>query len=305
MEKELRAEVLRLKDVLSAIMIWDSSNVDLLNPFLTNGDLLKLMPVSRSVYTSLAKVEARAFAEFESSHAGSDLEKAMWNWRKENVKPRRTNDVFLHQGPASIAERVRKICWGYFLQEKKEVMATSRESIPKGKPVKVTLKKTSGEIWIETEPLSVFCTLACIVFDVAGVDRCDTVVPFLIYDAKVQPYWKSLVHFPAVRKRGCRVLEMTVVFQPKETLLKVLFDLHSNCFESFEEFRNCLNEPTCRLFMEMEELMNIIYPVHAASHDDIWLRNMQLQYEQCSSESGTKDYLMNFIFPKIAVEGDP
>ena len=98
---------------------------------------------------------------------------------------------------------------------------------------------------------------------------------------------------------------MTVVFQPKETLLKVLFDLHSNCFESFEEFRNCHNDPKDRLFMEMEELMNIIYPVHAASHDDIWLRNMQLEYQQCSSESGTKDYLMNFIFPKIAVEGDP
>ena len=89
-------------------MIWDSSNVDLLNPFLTNGDLLKLMPVSRSVYTSLAKVEARAFAEFESSHAGSDLEKAMWNWRKENVKPSRTSDVFpirAQPGPLNACER--------------------------------------------------------------------------------------------------------------------------------------------------------------------------------------------------------
>ena len=35
--------------------------------------------------------------------------------------------------------------------------------------VKVTLKKTSGEIWIETEPLLVHCTMGHIVFDLAGV----------------------------------------------------------------------------------------------------------------------------------------
>ena len=56
--------------------------------------------------------------------------------------------------------------------------------------------------------------MAHIVFDVARVDRLDTVVPYLIYDEKVQPYWKPLVLLPAVRN-GCQALEMTVVFQPK------------------------------------------------------------------------------------------
>ena len=35
--------------------------------------------------------------------------------------------------------------------------------------VKVTLKKTSGEIWIETEPLLAHCIMGHIVFDLAGV----------------------------------------------------------------------------------------------------------------------------------------
>ena len=95
--------------------------------------------------------------------------------------------------------------------------------IPQGQKVKVTLKKTSGEIWVETEPLPVLCTMSHIVFDVARVDRRDSVVPYLIYDETVQPYWKSLVQFPAVRN-GCQALEMTVVLQPKETPTAILFD---------------------------------------------------------------------------------
>ena len=267
----------------AAIVVWASSNCDLLNRDLTNGDLLKLMPVSRSVSTALAKVEARAFAEFEATNAGSELEEAMWNWWTEDVEPSETSEVFPHQGPATTVERVRRICWGDFLQEMKKVKATSRKSIPQGKSVKVTLKKTSGEIWIETEPLPVLCNMARIVFDVAGVDRRDTVVPYLIYDAKVQPYWKSLVHFPAVRN-GCQALEMTVVLQPKETPIAVLFGRVKPLNEddtdmSFETFRNCLIDPKDERYMDMERLMNNIYPVDAASLDDIWLWKSQLQSE--------------------------
>ena len=54
------------------------------------------------------------------------------------------------------------------------------------KKVKVTLKKTSSEIWVETEPLPVLWTTSHIVFDVARVDRHDSVVPYLIYDKTVR-----------------------------------------------------------------------------------------------------------------------
>ena len=60
------------------------------------------------------------------------------------------------------------------------------------------MKGSSGEIWIETEPLPVLCTMAHIVFDVARVDRLDTAVPYLIYEEKVQPYWKPLLGCQAV-----------------------------------------------------------------------------------------------------------
>ena len=64
--------------------------------------------------------------------------------------------------------------------------------------------------------------MAHIVFDVARVDRLDTVVPYLIYEEKVQPYWKPLLGCQAVRN-GCQALEMTVVFKPKEIPIAVLF----------------------------------------------------------------------------------
>ena len=125
--------------------------------------------------------------------------------------------------------------------------------------VKVSLKKTSGEIWIETEPLLVHCTMGHIVFDVAGVDRLDTVVPYLIYEEKVHSHGKSLMHFPTARD-GCQALEMTVVFQPKETLIAELYG--SRLIEtSFEKFKNSLTDPNDFLYMDMESLYNNIYPV--------------------------------------------
>ena len=56
----------------AAIVVWAQSRM-----ILTNGDLLNLMRVSRSVSTALAKVEARAFSEFEATIKGSELEEAM------------------------------------------------------------------------------------------------------------------------------------------------------------------------------------------------------------------------------------
>ena len=84
-----------------AIVVWASSNGDIL----TNADLLKLMAVSRSVSTALAKMEARAYAEFEATIAGSELEEAMWNWCEEDVEPSEPNDVLPHQGSAMTVER--------------------------------------------------------------------------------------------------------------------------------------------------------------------------------------------------------
>ena len=295
-----------LSDV--AIVMWASSNGDLLNRILTNGDLLKLMPVSRSVYTSLAKVEARAFAEFESTHAESELEEAMLlSVRKghhiqrrgiqievflSDVELRGSSKIIPHQCPATTAERMRRICWGEFFQERKKTM-------PQGKSVKVTLKTTSGKIWIETEPLPVLCTLARIVFDVAGIDRRDTVVPYLIYDTKVQPYWKSLMDFLSVRN-GSPALEMTVVLQPKETCIATVFEtLKDEAFKdmSFETFRNCVQDPKDELYMDIERLMNHIFPVNTANLEDIWLAHGCLSPTE--AESFSTDDIINTDLPSL------
>ena len=164
-----------------------------------------------------------------------------------------------------------------------KVKVPSRKSNPQGQSVKVTLKESSGEIWIETEPLPVLCTMAHIVFDVARVDRLDTVVPYLIYEEKVQPYWKSLMLFPAVRN-GCQALEMTVVFKPKEIPIEVLFvkvePLNEDDTDmSFDTFKNCLTDPKDGLYMDMERLMNNIYPPDEACVEELWLWKSQLQSE--------------------------
>ena len=89
--------------------------------------------------------------------------------------------------------------------------------------VKVTVRKTSGEIWVEIDAWPVLTTLADIVFAEAQVDRFDLHVPYLIYNARVQPYWKSLMQFPVVRDGG-EALELTVVFHPKEIPVKSVHD---------------------------------------------------------------------------------
>ena len=93
----------------AAIVVWaQSQNV------LTNADLLKLMRVSRSVSTALAKLEARVYAEFEATIAGSELEEAMWKWFLEEAMWK-CNMTTFHVNELTCVDRVRKICWGDFL----------------------------------------------------------------------------------------------------------------------------------------------------------------------------------------------
>ena len=96
----------------------------------------------------------------------------------------KAKEIFLDQGPDMSADRVRRLCWGDFLEEKRKGKVTSRNLTTQGQRVQVPIKKTSGEIWLETEPLPVLLTISYIVFDVARVDRRDSVVPYLIYDKK-------------------------------------------------------------------------------------------------------------------------
>ena len=135
--------------------------------------------------------------------------------------------------------------------------------------VKVTVKKTSGEIWVEIDVWPVLTTLAHIVFKEARVDRFDLHVPYLIFNERVQPYWKSLMQFPLVRDGG-EALELSVVFQPKETPIKSLFD-QVKPFRyrpgsvldpemSYEKFKHCFTDPYDPRYMDMELLMNTLYP---------------------------------------------
>ena len=165
----------------AAIVVWaQSRNV------LTHGDLLKLMCVSRSVSKALAKEEARAFAEFEAKNKweyGLSRKDYMWDWWKEGLEPSETGDIFPHQHPATMVDRERRICWGDFIQARKKVAEEAKvdkKAIYQGHTVKVTLKKTSGEIWIETDAVPVMCTMSQIIFQIARVDRRDSVVPYLI-----------------------------------------------------------------------------------------------------------------------------
>ena len=143
--------------------------------------------------------------------------------------------------------------------------------------VKVTVKKASGEIWVESQHLPVLCSISDIVFGVARVDRLDLVVPYLIYEETVQPYWKKLIHLPAVRN-GCQAVGMTVVLQPKETPIAKLFDKVKPLNEddtdmSFETFKNCLTDPKEELYMDMERLMNAVYPLETQEQlDEIVIR---------------------------------
>ena len=100
---------------VAAIVMWASSNGARLNDVFTNGDLLKLMRASRSVSTALAKAEALAFLEFEAAMEGSELEEAMWNWGMEEVEPSEVSGL-CYENQAMSVDRVRRICWGDFLQ---------------------------------------------------------------------------------------------------------------------------------------------------------------------------------------------
>ena len=164
-----------------------------------------------------------------------------------------------------------------------KVKVPSRKSNPQGQSVKVTLKESSGEIWIETEPLPVLCTMAHIVFDVARVDRLDTVVPYLIYEEKVQPYWKPLLGCQAVRN-GCQALEVTVKFEPKEIPIRILFDKVEPINEddtdmSFDTFKKCVTDPKDERYMDMERLMNNIYPPNEAYVEVLWRWELQVEAE--------------------------
>ena len=66
---------------------------------------------------------------------------------------------------------------------------------------------------------------------------------------------------------------MTVVLQPKETPIAVLFDkvkpLNDDETDmSYEAFKKCLTDPEDELYMDMEKLMNAIYPVGMESFNE-------------------------------------
>ena len=166
----------------------------------------------------------------------------------------------------------------------------------------MTVRKTSGEIWVEIDVWPLLCTLAHIVFDVARVDRFDLTVPYLMYNTRVQPYWKSLMQFRIVRDGG-EALELIVVFQPKETPIRTLFDkvrplklLNGVETEiSYEMFRNKLTHPRNPLYMSMERLMNTLYPEETVNQ--IWTWTMR------ELTSASNSYSVE-AYPVDAVDGD-
>ena len=133
----------------------------------------------------------------------------------------------------------------------------------------VTLTKPSGEIWLDAS-VPVLCNMAYILFDVAHVDRKDSVVPYIIYDNVVQPYRKYLCHIPAVLD-GCEVLKMTVVFQPKVSVIETLFNMSTplnpdGTNMSFERFMYLVNDPSTDRYLDMEILVELAGP-------DTWWRS--------------------------------
>ena len=165
--------------------------------------------------------------------------------------------------------------------------------------VMVTVKKTSDEIWVAIDVWPILCTLADIVFNVARVDRSGLQVPYLIYNTRVQPYWKSLMQFPVVRDGG-EALELTVVLQPKETPIRSLFDKvgpHQRGSEmSYETFKCCLSDPDDPRYMDMEVLMNTVYPEETV--EGIWRWDTRWM-TSCSNFYSVEAY------PVDAVDGDP
>ena len=147
---------------------------------------------------------------------------------------------------------------------------------PVARMVKVTVKKSSGGTWLNTKPLPILSPMSYIVFEVARVDRRDSVVPYLVYEDEVQPYWKSLIDIPAIRN-GCQTLEMTVVLQPIDTPIAVLYakfrPLNEDSTEmSYKTFKNRLTDPEDERYLDMERLMNLAFDMER-SKNSTWTWN--------------------------------
>ena len=165
---------------------------------------------------------------------------------------------------------------------------------PVARKVKVTVKKSSGETWLDTEPLPILSPMSYIVFEVAQVDRRDSVVPYLVYENEVQPYWKPLIDIPAIRN-GCETLELTVVLQPIDTPIAVLYakfrPLNEDSTEmSYKTFKNRLTDPEDERYLDMERLMNTVYPVEAFDTPQSiqYIQSKYIQFIWCRTWELTK-----------------
>ena len=105
---------------------------------------------------------------------------------------------------------------------------------------------------------------------------------------------------------GGEALELIVVFHPKETPIKSLSDQvrpFKCCPGSvldpemlYEEFEQCLTDPYDPRYMDMELLMNTVYPEETVNQ--IWkLRTRELTCSYNSYPVGA--------YPVLAVDGDP
>ena len=83
-----------------------------------NGDLLQCVKVSRSLQTSLAATEARAFRQFQEEHSGSDLERAMQDWWLGDFTE--GDEVRIpgvdYRSRSLTMDRLRRILWGWYLK---------------------------------------------------------------------------------------------------------------------------------------------------------------------------------------------
>ena len=99
-------------------------------------------------------------------------------------------------------------------------------------------------------------------------------------------------------------MELTVVFQPKDTPIRNLFDkvrpfrvLHRVESEvSYEKFKYALTHPRNPLYMSMERLMNTLYPEETVNQ--IWDWQVR-ELTMCSNFYSVEAY------PVAAVAGDP
>ena len=102
----------------SAILAWAVERYSV-----TNGDLLQCVKVSRSLQTSLATTEARAFRPFQEDHSRSDLERAMLYWWFSDF---REGDEVRIPGVDYLSRdltmgRLKRIMWGWYLKPYNEI----------------------------------------------------------------------------------------------------------------------------------------------------------------------------------------